>query len=107
MKAWKLFRVRKDGSIGSLFINRRARLPVGKWMVAEEHPTKGYAFRPGWHACAKPDAPHLSTRGRAWFRVELRGVTTHHRPASQGGVWYTAKQLKIYQPEVFMCGVNE
>jgi hypothetical protein len=98
MTVYKLFHVRKDGSIGSLFINRSVRLPVGKWLAAEDHPTKGYAFRPGWHCTFKPDAPHLSTRGRRWFRVEIKGYTIHLRPLSQGGLWYTANQMRIIGP---------
>lgn len=95
MQAYKLLRVRRDGTIGSLFINRKRVLPVGEWMDAEEHQTKGFAFRPGWHAMAKPEAPHLSPKGRKWYRVQVSGVTKCHRPASQGGLWYLAKRMKI------------
>jgi len=97
VKAYKLFRVRKDGTIGSLFINKKAKLPVGKWLKAESYPTKGFAVRPGWHACAKPEAPHLSTRDRAWFLVEIKKVTEHQRPEAQGGLWYTAEKLRIIE----------
>lgn len=38
MRAYKLFRVRRDGTIGPLFINKKQRIPVGEWMCAEEHP---------------------------------------------------------------------
>ncbi len=93
--AYKLFRVRADGSLGSLFIAKRDRLPLLTWLPAETHPTKGYAVRPGWHACAEPRAPHLSTRGRAWYVVMLRDVETHQRPEAQGGLWYTAGQMRI------------
>jgi len=92
---YKLFRVRKDGSIGSLFIDRRAILPCGAWLKARRIPTKGFAVRPGWHATARPVAPHLSKRGRRWFKVELHGVTQVERPKSQGGAWYLAKWMKI------------
>ena len=51
MKAWKLFSLKKDGSIGPLFINKKQRLTPGVWYEAEEHKTKGFAFRPGWHCC--------------------------------------------------------
>jgi hypothetical protein len=98
MKAYKLFRVRKDGSIGSLFINARRKLPIGKWMWAEDYPTNGFAHRPGWHATAKPEAPHLSMKGRKWFEVEMKYATEHERPASQGGMWYLAKRIKIVAP---------
>jgi hypothetical protein len=95
---YKLFRVRKDGTIGPLFINARLRVPVGEWMPAEDHPTKGFAHRPGWHAAATPHAPHLSPRGRAWFRVALRGVRRYARPESQGGTWLLADELMVIGP---------
>ena len=95
ISAFKLFRLRRDGSLGPLFINARQRIPIGKWLPAEEHPTKGFAFRPGWHATPEQSAPHLSPKGRVWCRVSLRDVTTYKRPASQGGYWYTAKALRV------------
>ena len=98
MITYKLFRVRKDGTIGSLFINRKARLPLNKWLTAEEYPTKGFAFRPGWHCTAKPEAPHLSEKDRAWFKVEIKHFTEEHRPESQGGLWYLAKKMRILEP---------
>lgn len=57
--AYKLFRRRGDGSLGPLFINKRQRIPLGEWLQAEDHPTKGYAHRPGWHCGVAPSAPHL------------------------------------------------
>ena len=92
---FKLFRLRKDGSLGSLFINRRARLPIGEWLEAEEYPTKGFALRPGWHATLEPVAPHLKTEGRVWRKVLLSGVTKHQRPEAQGGTWLLANQMLI------------
>ena len=99
MIAYKLFRVRKDGSIGSLFINKTRRLPTHIWMESENIPTKGYAERPGWHCCEKPQAPHLSMRGRRWFKVEIKDFYTMERPASQGGTWYIAKNIQILKPK--------
>lgn len=95
MIGFKLFRKRKDGSYGPLFINRRLKLHVGVWYEAELHPTKGYAVRPGWHLCDQPVAPHLSEKDRVWCIVEYEDSTAHQRPASQGGLWHTAKRLKI------------
>jgi len=95
MIAYKLLRVRKDGSLGSLFINRRQRIPVGVWLEAEDHPTKGYAHRPGWHCTSKPVAPHLGTRGRQWFEVEITSEIPHIRPKSQGGLWFLSRYMKI------------
>jgi hypothetical protein len=95
ISAYKLLRVRRDGSLGPLFIGREIVIPFGRWMRAESRPTKGFALRPGWHACAKPDAPHLSKRGRVWCKVTLKGVKEYHRPASQGGVWFTALWMRV------------
>ena len=94
MKAFKLFSQHRDG-IGPLFINRRLRIPLGVWLPAEDHPTKGYAHRPGWHVTSGPHAPHLSPVGRVWYRVEVRDFVTLQRPASQGGTWYLAKQMRV------------
>lgn len=98
MKAFKLFKVRKDGSIGSLFIKTRDRLPLGRWMQAEDVPTKGYARRAGWHAMAKPEAPHLSPNGRRWYEVEIEDHVQYERPVSQGGIWFLAQRMKILKP---------
>ena len=95
MIAYKLLRVRKDGSLGPLFINRGQRIERGVMYEAEAHPTKGFAYRPGWHCCAKPVAPHLSKRGRVWAKVEVYTVAQHQRPESQGGLWYTAQHMMV------------
>jgi hypothetical protein len=70
-------------------------LPTGKWLKGRSYPTPGFKVRPGWHATAKPLAPHLSERGRVWKQVLLRGVTPVQRPEAQGGLWYLAKEMKI------------
>lgn len=95
--AYKLFRLHKNGSIGPLFINRKQRLKVGVPVLAENHPTKGYAVRPGWHTCAEPNAPHLSKKGRVWCKVHIEDYTAHQRPATQGGLWYTANKLTVLE----------
>lgn len=94
---YKLFRVRKNGTLGPLFINRRLVVPVGEWLPAEDHPTKGYAHRPGWHAAIAPEAPHLSEKGRVWRRVALRGVRRYARPERQGGEWLLADELMVLE----------
>lgn len=98
---FKLFRVRKDGTIGPLFINRRQRVPVGEWIESEYHPTKGFAHRAGWHMCTRPVAPHLKlTAERAWFMVEYDETSsrTYHRPECQGGDWILADKIKVLGP---------
>ena len=95
MIGYKLVRLRRDGSIGSLFIDCRRRLQRDVWMEAEAHKTKGYAYRPGWHVMAERSAPHLSKKGRAWVEVEIRNWVEFERPESQGGLWYLAQEMKI------------
>jgi len=98
IEAYKLLRRRKDGTLGPLFINARLRVPIGKWLPAEDHPTKGYAHRPGWHATLTPSAPHLREGGdRVWCRVLLKGVRYFERPAAQGGRWALANHMKIVE----------
>lgn len=97
MIAYKLFRVRKDGSIGSLFINRKARIPLNKWMMAQSYPTKGYKVRPYWHCTSEPIAPHLTEKDRAWYKVEIANFGVMTRPPSQGGTWYLAGMMRVIE----------
>ena len=97
MKAHKLVRLMKDGSLSSLFIGKKQRLPMGKWLKSECIPTKGFAVRPGWHCTREPIAPHLSMNGRIWVKVEIEDYTKLHRPESQGGIWYLANRMKILE----------
>ena len=92
---YKLFRKLKSGQLAPLFINKKLRVPIGEWMEAEDHPTKGYAHRPGWHCCIQPIAPHLSKKDRVWCLCEAQGVTKHKRPEHQGGHWVLAKRLRV------------
>ena len=95
MKAYKLVSLKKDGKIGSLFINKKARLPMDVWMKAEDHPTKGYKHRKGWHCLPRPHAPHLTEKGRTWVEVEIKNYRCFKRPESQGGHWLLAQNMKI------------
>ncbi len=93
--AYKLLRQRRNGSLAPLFIHARSTVPLGCWLRAEDHPTRGYAHRPGWHAAPAPIAPHLSTRGRVWCKVRVRGWVKIRRPKAQGSAWYLAEEMKV------------
>lgn len=95
MRAFKLVRKMKDGSLSPLFINKKSRLPIGEWMEAESHPTKGFAYRKGWHCTLEPNAPHLSKKNRVWVEVEIDDFEYYNRPESQGGIWVLAQKMKI------------
>lgn len=97
---YKLFRLRKDGTLGPLFINARQRVPIGEWLEAEDHPTKGFAHRPGWHATLAPVAPHLKSgqgSGRVWCLCLADDAQTYSRPESQGGTWVLARRLLVLE----------
>lgn len=101
MKAYKLIRQMKDGSLAPLFINKTSRLPIGEWMKSEFHPTNGFAERCGWHCTLKKEAPHLSQGGegagknRVWVEVEVERYELFNRPESQGGTWVLADKMRI------------
>jgi len=93
--AYKVLRLRRDGSLGPLFINRRQVIPLNTWLIAEDHPTEGFAHRPGWHAAPKPFAPHLTLKGRIWMKVEIADYRKLWRPQFQGGAWLLAKRMRV------------
>lgn len=100
MRAYKLFRKMKDGQLSPLFINKKSRIPVGVWMDAESHPTKGFAERKGWHCTLSPVAPHLKENPknqtpRVWVEVEVMDYELYNRPESQGGTWVLADRMKV------------
>ena len=93
--AYKLVRKLKDGTLHPLFINKKITIPVGEWLDAESHPTKGYKYRKGWHCTLIPNAPHLSKKGRVWVMVEIQDLEYYTRPESQGGMWVLAQKMKV------------
>lgn len=101
MIAYKLFRVRRDGSIGSLYFDRKARLVTGEWLTAIEGiRQKGFEYRPGWHCVPRPYSPHLSIRHRKWYVVEIDPESSYEiaRPDREGGTWIIAERMKILRP---------
>ena len=100
MKAYKLVRQMKDGSLAPLFINAKQRIQLGVWLPAENHPTKGFAERQGWHCTFTPHAPHLAKTPkngapRVWVECEVKDWESYDRPESQGGSWILAQQIKF------------
>ena len=95
MKAYKLLKQRKDGSLGSLFVDASRKLPMGEWMPAINHKPKALKERKGWHCLLSPHAPHLSEKGRVWALVEVSDFASIKRPESQGGEWLLANRMRI------------
>ena len=93
--AYKLCRQLKSGEITPLFINKTFRIPFDEWLEAEEHPTKGYKFRPHWHCMSSTSAPHLTEKNRVWVEIEMQDYKKMERPENQGGTWYLADKVKF------------
>ena len=77
-KGYKLFEQDPDGNLYALFIDKKTIMPMDKWLQAENHPTKGFGPRPGYHIGEGiPSAPWLmsfdgtykSQRSKYWRRV--------------------------------------
>lgn len=97
---YKLFRIRKDGTLGPLFINAKQRIPMDQWLEAETThlpPKSTWKVRPGWHICHKPYAPHLTSTvtPRVWCKVLYHEATELPRPERLGGNWILAKYIKV------------
>lgn len=100
MKAYKLLRIKKDGKLYPLFIDKNTPTPIGEWLQAECHPTKGFAIRQGFHCCFEMNAPHLKKElkngeKRVWVECEVEDWESYDRPESQGGAWILAQRMKI------------
>ena len=95
-------RLRKDGTLGSLFIDRKQVIPIGIWLEAECTPTKGFAVRKGFHCCYEMNAPHLKkelSNGemRVWVKCEVEDYVEYDRPESQGNTWVLANRMKVLE----------
>lgn len=98
MIAFKLMAIRKNGTLGSLFIDKRKKVAVGEWMTAQCVPTKGFKVRTGFHSMLTPKAPHLSRKGRVWVKVELAGkIQLEQRPETQGGMWLVSEKMRVLE----------
>lgn len=126
MIGYKLFRIKKTrpGELFPLFIDKTRSVPIGKWVSAENIPTRGYAIRPGWHLGCLPKADHLLKRdgtfpeNRVWTKVyfvseidyndfvsesktndmknvPINGFYYFKRPKHQGGYWIIADKIKV------------
>lgn len=100
--AYKLVRMRKDGTLGPMFIQRGRLYKLGVKEIASFMctPPHGFTKRPGFHCCTQPRAPHIKLKlkngeRRVWCEVEVEDYTEFHRPECQGGTWLLAKYMTI------------
>ena len=94
----------RTGKLYPLFIGSKEETPIGKWMIAQNIPTKGFSNRPGWHiGSTLPDAQWLkgyspdnprgvfnSKRGknfrRVWAEVSYPMDADYHLSLTTGGL---------------------
>ena len=79
---YKLFEQNSKGELFPLFIDKNKPVPIGEWIQAEFHPTKGFAARGGWHiGIDVPDAP--------WLKGYDGSDTGYYKPRWKSGkrVW--------------------
>ena len=100
--AFKLVRKRKDGSLGPLFVERNRVFDPGIVLFANPFSKipQGLSYRPGFHCCTKPEAPHIKLRlksgeERVWCEVLLADYVKHLRPACFGGMWLVGQVMEI------------
>lgn len=95
MRGYKLMRRMSDG-YAPLFINRRHRYQLDTWYEAQDTGKKpGYAYRPFFHVCLRPWAPHIATKpDRSWVEVEYEDALPLTRPETQGGEWILARWIR-------------
>lgn len=95
MICYKLFRLKANGKLTSLFINKKQEYEIGQVYYAENHITRGYKERPYFHCVATPKANHLIMKNRVWCEVEVTDPIFIKRPLNQGGMWILASSIKI------------
>jgi hypothetical protein len=94
MTVYKLMKQRKDGTLGPLFINSSQCIPLGSWLKAESHQTKGFAYRPGFHCTLTPKSHIMEKPGRVWVRVRVKNYKLINKPNSTDQ-WVLAQQMIV------------
>lgn len=78
MIAYKVLHRRKDGTLGSLFVDGSRRIPQRRWVVPDETLTPSWlAHLPGWHCHTRLREAHKLCRNgknRVLFQVKVRGI---------------------------------
>lgn len=84
MIAKKLFTLRKDGTLSSLFYDKKRKLTVGVMYSARNCAPPGRIPRPGFRAVKRKNTFHFVTNGRVWCEVWLENVTedTNYRSST-------------------------
>ncbi len=96
----------RDKKLYPLFIGAKEETPMGKWIVAENIPTKGFSKRPGWHiGSSLPDAPWL----KGYSAENPKGVFKSKRGKNFKRVWAEVSYpMDIdYQKELDEKGIKD
>lgn len=103
--AYKLFKLKKDGTLHPLYVDCQREMPLRQWLKAEagEQTERGkvksklgeLAYRPGFHTTALPLADHIGKRMQngelcqasdtVWCEVEMLATYDYTDLAQQNG----------------------
>ena len=107
MKAYKMVRIRKDATLGPMFVGCEEVFPVGSWITAHTNYKrkldKVYSklgwlkFRPGFHFAELPYAPHIGIKDKdgvikwmhddtVWVECEVSDEIDYTLEARQNGL---------------------
>ena len=110
-RAFKLFRIDKNGNLHPLYVFANKVIPLGTWLPAEcgellpngkvkAKLGNGLAFRPGWHMCDIPNSPWIGQKSEdgtlvrradaVWAEVEYSADVNYQEEARENG-WRAGK----------------
>lgn len=114
LKAYKLFNLRKDGTLHPLYVDKETIMPLHEWLKATPGPQMengkvhsklgGLAFRPGFHCTSIPLADHIGKKmnngklcqasNTVWCEVEMLAMYDYTTLAQQNGAIPRDQYLK-------------
>lgn len=114
-RAFKLFRIDKNGNLHPLYVLSKQVIPVGTWLPAKSGELlpngkvkaklgNGLAYRPGWHMCDIPNSPWIGARQPdgtlarrtdcVWAEVEYSADVNYQEEARENG-WKAGKWAAV------------
>ena len=99
MKMYKIMRVRSDGMLYSIGVNRNKPYDIDEWYTAEHIVSRKYKTKKGFYGFEKPDNERYKTtlqRGdrRIWVECEVEDYEFYHH-VMDGATWVIAQRMRM------------
>ena len=99
MKMYKIMRVKTDGMLYPIGVNRYRSYNVGEWYDAEHIESRKYKTKKGFYGFEKPSSKRYKEslrRGekRVWVECETEDCELYYHPMD-GETWMIAQRMKI------------